>query len=61
MSKLICPVCAEPVVKRPPHTAAFGWALTVERKRLRHSHPDGEPLCSEMTNSGYQPSLPRKA
>jgi hypothetical protein len=52
----MCPGCHEPAV---PHTfRRAGWSLTVDADRLRHSHRDGEPLCPEMTSTGYQPSLP---
>jgi len=56
MAKKNCPECGEPAKRG--QIKAEGWALNVEPERRRWTHVDGEPLCPEMTSSGYQPALP---
>lgn len=54
-----CPECGEAVQQKAPRAPrGGGWALSVERKRLKFSHLDGEPLCPVMTPRGYQPAMP---
>ncbi len=53
---LICPECGERALKGPPVRTLY----VGEPDRLRHHHPDGEPLCPVMTSTGYQPAYPEE-
>ena len=50
---LVCPVCGEPAVRRPPTS----WQPSAGR-RPDCSHPDGEPLCPVIGEGGYWPADP---
>lgn len=51
-----CPECGEPA--KPANIPRRGAMLAVEPKRLKASHLDGEPLCTIVTPTGYQPAMP---
>lgn len=56
MAKVKCPECHDTV--QEADTAPVGSLASIDRDRLNHAHLDGTLLCSEMTDKGYQPSLP---
>ncbi len=53
---MVCGECEDIVVQRRPIRDLPG----VEKDRMLWSHTDGEPLCPEMTKSGYQPAYPKE-
>jgi uncharacterized Zn finger protein (UPF0148 family) len=55
---LVCPECGEKA--RRGFVKREGSMLSADPARLQHVHHDGEPLCPVMTNTGYQPALPKK-
>jgi len=56
---MICPVCGEDAVHRPPRRSVPWHAHGM--KRPEWSHRDGEPLCPVIGPGGYQPAQPVRA